>query len=282
MAPDLMIGRRGEIADLAFKMREGISLALAGPRRVGKTTLGDAVCAELRGEMIVLPRVEVAEHRTDASDLLNAIVAACQQTTLSDETGRIARALRPAFEALLASLGLPIDVRGLFIEPGTLSQRQVLLLPVAVAEADGRPVVLFLDELQRVHQFGDLGLQFLADLIDLYTDHREVVLLVDGSDERLLEELFARAQLDKLLDRHDIAPRILTGEWRLALPDRFAKVGLRVTGSALEQLIAFGAERPYETMWICQRAALSAVQSGTGQLTYFDVDQAVAAAVREL
>lgn len=224
VAPHLVIGRRGDIEDLAFKVREGISVALAGPTRVGKTTLGDAVCAEAHGKLTVLPCVEVAEHRADASDLLRAIVAACEQATLADEAKKIARALRPAFETLLRGLGLSTDLKGLFAEPESLSQRQVLLLPLALAlaQAAGRPVVLFLDELQRVYEFEDHGLQFLADLVDLYTGHREVVVLVDGSEERLLAELFAQAQLGKLLDRHDIAPRILKSEWRAALPDRFA------------------------------------------------------------
>lgn len=146
----------------------------------------------------------------------------------------------------------------------------------------GRPVMLFLDELQRVYEFEDHGLRFLADLIDLYTVHREVVLLVDGSEERLLDELFERAQLGKLLNRHDVAPRILQGEWRAALPGRFAQVGLEIGDAVLEKLITFGAERPYETMWVCQRAALSAVHLGTGELTDFDADLAITAAVEEL
>jgi len=142
--------------------------------------------------------------------------------------------------------------------------------------------MLFLDELQRVYEFEDHGLRFLADLIDLYTVHREVVLLVDGSEERLLDELFERAQLGKLLNRHDVAPRILQGEWRAALPGRFAQVGLEIGDAVLEKLITFGAERPYETMWVCQRAALSAVHLGTGELTDFDADLAITAAVEEL
>lgn len=282
VAPEFVIGRRGAIEDRAFRAREGVSLALTGPRRVGKTTLGDAVCSELKSGMTVLPRVEVAEHRADASELLRAINAACERATRADEAKRLVRALRPALEALFGRAGLSTDLAELFADPASLSQRETLMLPVALAQATGRPVVLFLDELQRVYEFEDHGLAFLADFTDLYTRHREVVVLVDGSDERLLDELYTEAQLGKLLERHDIAARISQHEWRAALPNRFEQVGLQVAAPALEALIAFGAERPYETMWVSQRAALSALQSGTGELTGFDADQAIAAAHREL
>lgn len=283
VAPELVIGRAAEIDQISHMIRQGVSTAIAGPRRVGKTTVGDAVCAALAAEMVVLERLEVPEHRMDASDLLRAIVRACERVSKRDEITKAGRALRPALEALFMSqVGVPVDLKALFADPATLTTRQTLLLPVAVAQAAGEPVLLFLDELQRVDAHEDGGKSLLADMVDLYSAHPEVVVLVDGSDERLLEEMWDAAQLGKLLRRESLSPTINATEWRAALPQRFAQAGLSIGRDPLEQLITFGAGRPYATMLACQYAALSATQLATETVTELDVDGAIIATERQL
>lgn len=282
IAPDLVIGRAGDIDTLTHMAREGVSTALAGPRRSGKTTVGDAVCTALVDDMMVLERVEVPEHRDGAKELLRGIVAACEKVTLRDEAKKLARALRPTLELLLRGVGLSTDFGDFFADPSSLSQRQVLMLPVALARTAQRPVLLFLDELQRVAAHEDGGLKLLADLVDLYSAQRDVVVLVDGSEERLLDELFDEAQLDKLLRRRELALTIAHVEWRAALPDRFRQAELEIDADSLEKLITFGGGRPFDTMLVCQYAALTASRLGTGTVTEFDVDGAIVAARKDL
>jgi hypothetical protein len=281
--PALMVGREAETRELSQMVTEGISVALSGPRRIGKTTLGDAVSAAASAHMVVIPRIEIPEARADAAELLTAIVDGCERHMKGDEARSIARALKPTFERLLKErLGLDISLDEALCQPEQLSQRGVLLLPVAIAEATAAPVLLFLDELQRVSAHEDGGAAFLADLIDIYSGSPRVAVLADGSDERLLEELYAKAQLGKLFRLRPVGPTIPYSVWRDALPDRFGRLDLRISEEALEEILAFGAERPFPTMLVCQHAANNARLLGSQEVSILDVDAAKLATEQEL
>jgi hypothetical protein len=47
---DLIIGRRGDIDELTRRMKARMSTMLAAPRRIGKTTVCAAVCADMRDQ----------------------------------------------------------------------------------------------------------------------------------------------------------------------------------------------------------------------------------------
>jgi len=66
--PDLVIGRRGEIQELERRLREGLSTMMVGPRRAGKTTVCEAVCAALADDHFIV-NLEVPV-RQDARALL--------------------------------------------------------------------------------------------------------------------------------------------------------------------------------------------------------------------
>lgn len=281
--PELMVGREAEIRELRQMVAEGISVVLSGPRRIGKTTLGDAVSAAASEQMLVIPRIEIPEARADATEILTAIVEGCRHHMTKDEAGRTARALKPTFERILKEqIGLDISLEEALREPEQLSQRGALLLPIAIAEASELPVLLFLDELQRVAAHEDKGATFLADLTDIYSGHPHVAVLADGSEDRLLEELFASAQLGKLFRLRAVGPTIPTSVWRDALPERFARLDLHISDEALEDILAFGAGRPFPTMLVCQHAANNARMLGSNEVSVLDVDAAKIATEHEL
>jgi MoxR-like ATPase len=64
--PELVIGREGDIAEVERGLREGIHTLVTGPRRVGKTTVCNAVCERARRDDAVVIAIEVPE-RPDAA-----------------------------------------------------------------------------------------------------------------------------------------------------------------------------------------------------------------------
>jgi hypothetical protein len=187
----------------------------------------------------------------------------------------------PLIEQTLADQGIPLDLGQLAAEPGSLPTRKILALPLALAEERDKPVVLFLDELQRAADYAD-GEQLLGDLVDLYSGSTKVVL-VDGSDERALDGMLgAPAQFGKLVDRLTLDPRIAADIWRVGLAERFAQAGLELAPEALEQLISFGEGRPYPTMMAARYAALGARKLASTTVEAFDVQMAVDEARRHL
>lgn len=165
--PDLVIGRAGDIEEIVRRSREAIHTMLTGPRRIGKTTVCSAVCERLAQEDVVVVEVEVPE-RTDAKDLLQLVVDRCNRISRTAAMRGLLRVARPLIEQTLAAEGIPLDLGQLTAQAGGLPTRKILALPLALAEERGRPVVFFLDELQRAVDYAD-GEQLLGDLVDLYS-----------------------------------------------------------------------------------------------------------------
>lgn len=221
----------------------------------------------------------------DANVFLQSIIDRCNTISRSAATRKVLRAARPAIEGALASAGIPLNLDELGDEPRYPAARTVLALPLTLAQQVGKRVVFFLDELQRAVAYTD-GEEILQALVDIYSGVSDVVVLVDGSEERALTGLLGQpVQLDKLCGRVAVSPHIPKERWRERLPERFDHVGMTITSGALAAIIDFGAERPYETMAAAQGAALTARALGGEQresilVDVFEADQGIEVAKR--
>ncbi|HET9676084.1 MAG TPA: ATP-binding protein [Solirubrobacterales bacterium] len=279
--PGLVIGREDILAELERRVDEGIHTMLTGPRRIGKTTVCNAVCDHLSEEGSLVVKVEVPES-ANAEVLLQAVVdCSRQQASLLDVGGRMLRAAQPLLEVILKEQGLPLDLSQLR-RPSADTARRVLALPLRLAEKCSRPTIFYLDELQRVVDYAD-GEHLLGDLIDLYSGQSDAVLLVDGSSERTLEQMMAPPiGFGKVVDRLPLAEKIPERVWRESLPDRFKRANLEVDPEALAALNSFGGGRPYATMTAARYAALNARKLGSGSVGIFEMTEGIAEARRHL
>jgi hypothetical protein len=255
--PAYVIGRDGDIADVCQRLRERIHTMMSGDRRIGKTTVCNAACARLENEGYVVVKVEVPERSTP-TDLLQLIIERCGTLSRAAKVGRAARALRPLIERVLEEHGVPLDLTAAEPEATVLHQRTVLSLPAQLAGDPNRPVIFYLDELQRAVDYAD-GEQVLLDLVDVYAGQTDVVVLVDGSRTRTMDGLLdSPVSFGKLVQRRDLQPTIPLDQWRRPLTERFATVGLTIDEGDLETILAFGAERPYETTTAARHIAFVA------------------------
>ncbi len=285
--PDYVIGRSGEIDQLVTRLSECIHTMASGERRIGKTTVCDAACARVKSGLEIV-RVEVPERKdADARVLLQSIIDRCNTVSLASATRKVLRAARPTIEGALASAGIPLNLDELGAEPAPATAREILALPRTLAAQLGKPVVFFLDEIQRAVDYTD-GEEMLQALVDLYSGGgSEVVVLVDGSDDRLLDQMRgAPIQFDKLCTRLEISSSIPKQVWREALPGRFEQLSMAIESDALAAIVDFGAERPYATMAAAQGAALTArrINAGNDRATVgpFEADQGIEFARRRL
>ena len=285
--PDYVIGRSGEIDQLVTRLSESIHTMASGERKIGKTTICDAACARVKPELEIV-RIEVPERKdADARVLLQSIIDRCNTVSRASATRKVLRAARPTIEVALASAGIPLNLDELGAEPAPATAREILALPRTLGDQLGRPVVFFLDEIQRAVDYTD-GEEMLEALVDLYSGGRgDVVVLVDGSDDRLLNEMRgAPIQFDKLCARLEISSSIPKQAWREALPGRFDQLSMTLDPDALDAIVEFGAERPYATMAAAQGAALAArrINAGSDRATVgaFEADQGIEFARRRL
>lgn len=281
--PDLVIGREGDIDEVHRRVAEGIHTMLTGERRIGKTTVCNAVCERLWEDGSIVVQIEVPESR-DARGLLQQILDRSIDRSSAAARGRRAlKAAEPLIQKFLGEEGIPLDLSQLDAgRSPARTVRSILSLPSRLATDTDAPVVFYLDEVQRVVDYEEGG-QILGELVDLYSGRDEVVLLVDGSSERALERMMgAPIGFGKLVDRLPLAREISTGIWRESLPDRFEQAGLALGSDALEALISFGEGRPYATMSAARYSALNARKLGIGAVEEFDVREGIAEARRHL
>lgn len=274
--PDMMIGRATEVDDLVAILDEGVHVLIAGDRRIGKTTVCRAAQAKLRDEHDMrVVFVEVPE-RSSSVDLCQLVVDRC----LGAGTGpRLAKVATPLVQKLLERQGIPLDLSALGPEPVPSARRAVLELPLKMA-ADGRVLIVF-DELQRAHDYADRD-ELTADLCDLYAGQQDAVVLVDGSNQRTFETLLGSSDgLGKLVHRRDLAPTIARTVWRNELPGHFEQAGHPIGQAPLDELLDYGAERPYPTMTAARHAALTAHRLG-GETDSFCVEDGIKAAEKQL
>lgn len=273
-----MIGRRGDVGDLVGMLDAGQHMLVAGPRRIGKTTVCQAVCAQLETTGFTVVRVDVAES-TNSAGLCNDIVRAYLEHG-PGASRRLRHSAGKSVQKALDELGIPADVSALGAEALPATRRRILELPRQLT-GGRRRVVLWLDELQRVADYDD-AVAVLHDLADLYAGQDAVMVLIDGSDTRTFETLLGDSDgLGKLVRRHDLPSTIPAAEWRSGLTERFDQAEHPIEREALEHLIAFGAEQPYRTMIVARAAAFTADQLG-GDTTTFEVRDAITSANQQL
>lgn len=278
--PDLVIGRTGDIEELHRRVAEGIHTLLTGDRRIGKTTVCNAVCERIRANGSTVVQIEVPES-ADGIALLQLVVDRFSRISLAARARRTFRSVQPLIETVLRESGIPLDLSQLDVATASTA-RAIFSLPARLVEETGKPVVFYLDELQRAVDYAD-GAQILLDLVDLYGGNAGVVVLVDGSSERALDGMMgAPIQFGKLVDRMPLAPEISAGAWREGLPRRFEQAGLSLDPDGLEALVAFGEGRPYATMTAARYAALNARKLGSGKVERFEVKEGIAEARRHL
>lgn len=280
MPRDLIIGRQGDLDELAQRMREGMSTMLAAPRRIGKTTVCAAVCSNLKDDGALVVEVDVPE-RPDSRTLLQLIVDACSRISLADRGRRAFGVAKPLIEKLLADQGIPLDLSALENQ-AELPSRAVLSLPLDLARHRGKQAILFFDELQRVVDYSD-GNEILGDLVDIYSGSEHAVVLVDGSDERALEGMLAPpVNFGKLVGRLGLASTIPLTNWREPLAHRFEQLGLDLPASQLEAILQWSGGRPYATMAACRYTALAARKTRSSAVAEFDVQMGIDEAERHL
>jgi AAA ATPase domain len=278
---ELVIGRDADIQEVTRRVHEGIHTLLMGPRRIGKTTVCDAACSQLEQDGMLIVGIEVPE-RSDSTDLLQQMVDRCNRISLTAAGWKLLRAIRPTVEKFLAGENIPLDLNELAAEPGSLPTRSILALPLTLAEQTGLTTVFFADELQRAVEYSD-GEQVLTDLVDIYSGQTDVVVVVDGSQQRTLDGMLGGSgQMGKLCDRLPLEPTIPARTWRDAMPARFEQAGLELDPEALEKIISFGEGHPYRTMIAARYAALNARKLGSESVGVFEVEMALDEAERHL
>jgi hypothetical protein len=271
-----LIGRRDDVREMATRLEAGTHLIVAGPRRTGKTSVCEAAVSRARRRGAYAAKVDLFRV-SDAAELAEALAAAVIANRSA--THRALRRARTAGRAALTAAQSSAVIRmigelgegvELALTPGLAAQDPeraldlALDLPERVATADGRRLILFLDEFQEVasarRPYGDPD-AVTNRMRAVFQRSTAVSYLFAGSIEHVVRDLFAPARraFSGFGSFYALRP-ISEEEWRRGLQERFAADDCTVAEPALDRIVELGGGHPRATMRIAQQAHLASIE----------------------
>ena len=293
-----MIGRNDDVQAMAARLgAAAINVVLIGPRRTGKTTVCRAATQQLGREGLYVASVDLF-HLSRVSQFADALVEAtiAKRPALAKAFHRARSTGRSFVEALGATLSSKVpgaELEG--IELTLLPQLRrdpdryldyALRLPQTVAAADGRRLVLYIDEFQDIVRIGDADYEggsdaFARKMRAVFQDAPDVVFLFAGSIEHMMRDLFGRRDqaFFNFGSIQQLSP-ITADEWHVGLRRRFDRGGYTISNDGLDLLIALGEDHPRSTMLLAQQSILVAILGHTKTISRSGVELALLEAMR--
>lgn len=286
VAPDQMVGRGDDVSRLVSSLSTGQNLRILAPRRTGKTTVCEAALSRLREEGWYTATVDLMQPSGAAGfaqELTRALLANRPQlkqalTQARNAWGRMSDRMRAQ-----ATVDLGDGVKIAF-EPGwsvrddpDFALAEALELPQRLAEKDGRPVVLFLDELQELAApaapFGD-PVRLQGRMRATFQRAKQVGLLFAGSREHAMKQVFRPdAPLGGYGGSYSLSP-IAAYEWEEGIAERFERASVEADQAAVARIVELGDGHPRATMLVAAEAYAAVCEAGVDSLDAGIVAQA--------
>ena len=267
-----LVGREGYLRRLVERLEDGQHVLVAGPRRIGKTSL---VLEALR-------RLRRRGQHTAYVDCLGATDLRGLGERLADAVLQNLTGVERTFEqakAIAAGMRPTVKVRYEHVELALQLARETnaqrffegaLDLPQALAKRSGKRVVVAFDEFQAA---GRLGPRIFDVMRAHFQAQRGVAYAFLGSEQGILEELFSAKghafyRFAVPLDLSDAGGHrfgIDPDDWLEYLRAKFAEKKLAIDESSVDRLLDATGGHPQDTMQVC--AALYYLMRDTGART---------------
>ncbi len=265
-----LVGRESYIRRAVERLADGNHLLVAGPRRIGKTSIILEVLRRLRRKGALTAYVDclgATDVRGLGERLADAVlenVSGVERTL--EQAKAVAAGMRPSVKVRYEHVELALQ-----LARETNAQRffdGALDLPRTLAARSGKRVVVVFDEFQAA---GRLGPRVFDVMRAHFQAQRGVAYAFLGSEEGIIEELFSAkgraffrfaVPLD-LADagghRFGIAP----DDWLEYIRGKFAERRIAIDDSIVDRLLDATGGHPQDTMQLC--AALYYLVRDAGQ-----------------
>ncbi|MBM4434162.1 MAG: ATP-binding protein [Chloroflexi bacterium] len=286
---DDLVGREPYLRSTAARLGDGEHLLIAGPRRIGKTSVILEVLRRLRRRGAVTAYVDclgATDVRGLAERLASSLLASLEGKEGAFEDARaIASGLRPSGRIRYEHLDLVMP-----IVREAAAQRAFeagLDLPRAIAQRAGKPVVVALDEFQAA---GRLGPRVFDVMRSRFQAQRGVAYAFLGSEEGILEELFGEKgrPLYRFAVAHDLAEAgghrfgIDPADWHAYLVRKLKQKRIAIAETEVDRILDATGGHPQDTMQLCAALYHFMRDEGLRAVTAEIVGIAYEVALREL
>ena len=268
-----LVGREPAIRDLVARLQSGQNLIVAGPRRIGKTSVVEEALRRLRESGHYTGRVDLLRVTT-TRELAEALAEAC----LGNLT-RTARALRTLRDwargrapevRIKASLGPHAEVALDFALRAENRSAEDLLddalaLPQEMAIRAGTRFFLAYDEFQ---QLTKIDARLLGRMRATMILQDRVTFVFLGSQESLVAELFTKRHepfYRFAVDWH--LPPVPEAEWHAYLSRKYEQAGYEPSTQAVEDIVRRAGSHPMDTMLLANETVHVAREVGVRAIT---------------
>ena len=282
-----LVGREPYMRRVAERLMDGEHVLIAGPRRIGKTSVIFEVLRRMKRRGAVTAYVDclgATGVRELGERLAAAILASLEGRDATLDVRRIAAGMhagRVRHEHL--ELVLPVVKEA----SAQRAFEAALDVPRAAAQRTGRRVVVAFDEFQAA---GRLGPRVFDVMRARFQAQRGVAYVFLGSEEGILEQLFA--EKGKALYRFAVALDLADeagyrfgidpADWVAYLRRKFAQRRIAIGEAEVDRILDLTGGHPQDTMQLCAALYYYMRDQGLRSVTASLVDVTYEYALREL
>jgi AAA+ ATPase superfamily predicted ATPase len=284
-----LVGREGYIRRAGARLADGNHILIAGPRRIGKTSVMLEILRRLRRKGLHTAYVDcmgATDLRGLGERLADAVLENVSGAERSFEHAKaVASGMRPTvkvrYEHVELALELAREKNANRFFDGALD------LPRALAAKTGKRVVVAFDEFQAA---GQLGPRVFDLMRARFQAQRAVSYAFLGSEEGILEQLFSgkgRAfyRFALPLDLADAAGHrfgIDPDDWLSYIEDKLSERKLTITDADVDRILDATGGHPQDTMQVCAALYYLMRDAGLRTVSAEAIGVAIEQALREL
>lgn len=265
-----LVDREDFLSSLYQRLSDGQSVMLAGPRRIGKTSLAYTVLRQLKRQGFYVATVDLF-RLSSKKEFATALINAC----LENRTGlqKTLSALKSRTRTVAGTAKLIVKLQDLEISLGLFEKESdedifdyALSLPGLLAERDGVSVVVLFDEFQEASRI--LGDDVYKRMRSHFQTQEGVSYLFLGSKESMMKTLFGehRQAFYRFATILPIPP-VPEEAWVEYIARKFAGRGVMANDKAVREIVRLTGGHPQDTMTICSESYYALLETGDKILT---------------
>ncbi|GBF32869.1 hypothetical protein DCCM_1065 [Desulfocucumis palustris] len=266
-----VVDREDFIFSLQTRLAEGQSIMLAGPRRIGKTSLAYEVLR--RGKKQGFYTVSVDFFRlSDKRDFAVSLINAC----LENRTGvrRTIDVLKDRAKSIAGTAKITLKLEDLEFGIGFLADEKndnVLLdyaldLPNVLAKRDKKSVIVLFDEFQDASRVVDADIY--KKMRSHFQNQESVAYMFLGSKEGIMDTLFGnRKEAFYRFATILPIPPIPENAWIKYIIERFSHRGINTEYEIIKEILNRTGGHPQDTMLVCSEIFYALLEAEENTIT---------------
>lgn len=269
-----IVDRENFLHSLETRLAHGQSIMLAGPRRIGKTSLALEILRRLKAKGYYVAFVDLF-RLTTKRELAVEIVNAC----LENRSGisKTTSFLKNGLKKISGSAKITAKVQDLDIEVALgLNDfgksddelfNYALRLPDMISKKDRKNIILVFDEFQEVIRIA--GESILKVMRSHFQTQENAAYLFLGSKESIMNTIFS----DKKQAFYRFAtilpiPAISTEAWTGYISSKFHMNNINISERIIGEILSLSGGHPQDTMLLCSEIYYTMLEAEERTLTF--------------